>query len=627
MADKDYLNIVIVGHVDHGKSTLIGRLLYDTDSLPAGTLSELETMCAKRGTDAVEWSFVLDTFQAERDQAITIDTTQIHFQTDQRHYVIIDAPGHRAFLKNMITGAANADAAILVVDAIEGMQEQTRRHAYMLSLLGLNQIAVVVNKMDAVHYEETRFEKLQDDIHAYLSSLNMTATHIIPASARNGVMISDRGHDMAWYKGHTVVDALDAFHASTSHDHLPLRFPVQDVYRQGGQRIIAGRVESGTLKIGDTLLFSPTLETARVETIETWPKNKAVQQVTAGHSTAITLDQPIFVDRGHMGSHEHAPPMLFNMLRCNLFWLGDEPLKTGNSYTIRTTTHTCSATVQSINNVIDTDDLSREDAPVLINKHGVGSVTLRTKDPIALDPYNAHPLTGRLVIYNGHDIVGGGTITVDGYPDQRVASRPKSNNINRETHLLTPESRAAHMGHYGGVFWFTGLSGAGKTTTAMAVEAALIKQGYKCYVLDGDNLRHSINRDLGFSPNDRAENIRRVGEIAALMARAGLIVITSFISPYRTDRNKARDVAPNFHEIFIKASLETCETRDAKGLYEKARNGDIPHFTGISSPYEAPDNPELVIDTDAHDHDVCVSQVMNYITAHVALKKTLSQAS
>ena len=611
---REQLRVVIVGHVDHGKSTLIGRLLHDTGSLPDGKLEELEEICKRRGTDALEWSFVLDSFQAERDQAITIDTTQIPFATDKRSYIIIDAPGHREFLKNMISGASTADAAVLIVDAMEGVREQTRRHAYMLSLLGLKQIAVVVNKMDSAQYDPKHFEAVSKEIKAYLKSIGLTASSIMPASARNGEMVVDRGENMDWYQGKALTDVLDAFDVTVPLISQPLRFPIQDVYRHGEKRILVGRVETGGLSKGDTLLFSPTNEEATITSIESWPDDRNVVAAQAGQSIGITLDQPIFVERGHIASHDENPPMLSNVLRANIFWLSEKPLKTGNTYKIRCGTNEAAVSVQAINKVIDTQTLAHEKKATHVERNAVAEVTLRAKDMLPVDPYTHNDKLGRLVIYEGHNIVGAGSISMEGYPDQRISVDPKSENIHHENHLITREARASSMGHYGGVFWFTGLSGSGKTTTAMAVERALVEKGFKCYVLDGDNVRHGLNRDLGFAPEDRAENIRRIGEVAALMADAGLVVITSFISPYRADRDRVRKAAPHhFHEIHVKADLETCESRDAKGLYKKARAGEIKEFTGIDSPYEEPENPELVIDTQGNDVATCIVQVVSYV--------------
>ena len=614
------LRFVVVGHVDHGKSTLIGRLLVDTDSLPDGKLAELEAVSARRG-GPLEWSFLLDSFQAERDQAITIDTTHIRFRWQQRDYIVIDAPGHREFLKNMIAGAAQADAAILVVDADEGLQEQTRRHAYLLHLLGLRQVAVVINKMDKVGYDIKRYETLGREVSAYLKELGMQPAAIVPISARNGDNMASISDQVSWYEGRCLLDVLAGFDSARPPVARPLRFPVQDVYRRDEKRILVGRVETGILRTGDELLFSPNNETARVESIEVWPAPDVPRmEAWAGESIGITLSKPVFVERGHMASHQAAPPMLSNVFRAHIFWLADAALKVGNTYKVRIATAEHPVSVQSIDRVIDTVDLESASNAAEVKRLAVAEVTLRTRDLIPLDPAGDNYRTGRLVIDDGIDIVGGGTVHMEGYADQRRFLTPSARNIYAVSHLLTHDRRAVRNGHRGGIFWFTGLSGAGKSTLAMRVEEALFQKGLQTYVLDGDNVRHGLNADLGFTPDDRAENIRRVGHVAALMADAGSICITSFISPYRSDRDRARMILPErFHEIHIKASLNACETRDPKGLYKKARKGEISDFTGIDSPYEAPDNPDLVVDTENNDVETCVQQIIGFIVQAVTV--------
>ncbi|MCB9965843.1 MAG: GTP-binding protein, partial [Rhodospirillales bacterium] len=425
------LHIVIVGHVDHGKSTLIGRLLYDTNSLPDGKVEELQEICKRRGTDVLEWSFLLDSYQAERDQAITIDTTQIWFKTAQRDYVIIDAPGHREFLKNMISGAAQADAAILVVDAKEGLQEQTRRHAYLLKLLGLQQIAVVINKMDAVEQAQKRFIEVSKSVQDYLASIHLSATHILPISARHGTMIASRDETMSWYDGPTLLETLDSFQSHTSRQDAPLRFPIQDVYRFDEKRILVGRIETGSVKVGDTLFFSPTNEKAVVTSLEQWPEREPRKlKAVAGESIGLTLNQPIFVERGHLASHEQEEtlPFLTNVFRTHLFWLSHKPLKVGNSYKVRYGTNEAMVTVQSIEKVIDTQDLHDDTSSGEVARNEVAEVTLRARNLLALDPYEENARIGRLVIYENHDVAGGGIISMQGYPDQRQIA-PKSQNI------------------------------------------------------------------------------------------------------------------------------------------------------------------------------------------------------
>ncbi len=614
------LGVVIVGHVDHGKSTLIGRLLHDTGSFMEGKLEELKAVCERRNVP-FEWSFLLDAFQAERDQAITIDTTQIWFKTAKRNCVIIDAPGHREFLKNMISGAAFADAAILVVDAKEGVREQTKRHAYLLHLLGLEQIVVTINKMDMVDYSQARFDEVSKEITAYLAGINVKPHSIIPMAARHGENIAAGSPNMPWYKGLNLLQTLDTFEPIAAPVERSLRFPVQDVYRWDETRIIAGRIESGVVRKGDVLTFSPSNRQAKVVSIEKWGSTTDILSAQAGESIGLTLDQPIFVARGDIASHEQKAPMLANVFRANIFWLGKKPLKLGNHYKIKLSTYEATVTVQSIDRVINTDDLSRaEKDSVEINE--MAEVTFRSREVLALDPYQDNLKLGRVVLVENHDVVGGGIIGRDGIIDMRSTLHQHADNIYTVDHLLTANARTVRNGHKGAVIWLTGLSGAGKSTLAMRVEHALFSRGIQTYVLDGDNVRRGLCKDLGFSHEARTENIRRVGEVAALMADAGLVTITAFISPYIADRRKAREAAGEaFHEIYVKADLATCETRDPKGLYKKARKGELKEFTGISSPYEAPEAPDLVVDTSAVGIDLCVEKIVEYI-----LTKTASHA-
>ncbi|MGD1875926.1 MAG: adenylyl-sulfate kinase [Kiloniellaceae bacterium] len=612
--------IVIVGHVDHGKSTLIGRLLYDTDSLPPGKVEELEAVSARRGM-AIEWSFVLDAFQAERDQAVTIDTTQIWFKTALRDYVIIDAPGHREFLKNMVSGAASADAAVVVIDAAEGVREQSRRHAYLLHLLGIRQVAVVVNKMDLVGYDEARFKEVSKEITEYLASIGATPMFIVPISARDGDNMAKRSHRTPWYDGPTVLSALDSFHGHPGVGAQPLRLPIQDVYKFDARRILAGRIESGSLAVGDTLLFSPSNKTARVRSLEAWPDDCRPESAGAGAAVGITLDEQIFVERGEIASHVENPPKLSTVFHARLFWLGHKPLSVGSRYKLKLLTQETEVTVQSIERIVDTQTLEHASGDT-VERNAVAEVTLRSRQVLGLDDYGDLPKTGRFVLIEDYDTVGGGVISMEGLPDQRQAVEVKSTNVISVDHLKKTDTLAARNGHRGGVLWFTGLSGAGKSTLAMEVEQRLFAKGYHVYVLDGDNVRRGLNANLGFSPEDRTENIRRVGEAAALFADSGIICITAFISPYRVDRARARASAPGrFHEIYIKADVETCEQRDPKGLYKKARSGEIAQFTGVSAPYEPPVAPDLVVDTASENVADSVERIVRYIEKSFTLQK------
>jgi len=614
---KAPLKLVVVGHVDHGKSTLIGRLLHEIGALPEGKAAELRTASERRGT-AVEWSFALDALQAERDQAVTIDTTRIRLRLPARDVIIIDAPGHREFLANMASGAAGADAALLVVDAVEGIREQTRRHASLLRLFGLDQVAVAVNKLDLVEDAEPRFRALQAEIHAFLAELGVTPRLMLPVSARHGDNLLSRSPRMRWYEGPTLVEALHSLEAAAADEAAPLRLPIQDVYRRDGIRILVGRVESGRLAVGDTLLFSPSNKRARVERFEAW-NAPAPAQATAGQSVGLVLDRPLFVERGEIASHPQDAPVYTNAFGASLFWLGRTPLSLGDTYQLHLATTSAPVTVERIERVIDTETLAPASGQT-VQRDQAAEVVLRSRVLLALDDHGRLPRTGRFVLRQGAETVAGGLVSTQGYADQRRELAVKSENLTPVGHSVARASRAAHFGHWGGVLWFTGLPGAGKSTLAMEVERHLFRKGYATYVLDGDNIRGGLSANLGFSPEDRIENIRRVGEVAALFADAGFLCITAFISPYRADRARARAASKDgFHEIYIRADLATCEQRDPKGLYRRARSGEIKEFTGISAPYEPPEEPDLVVDTTAQPIEAAVEQILRYVEATFAL--------
>jgi bifunctional enzyme CysN/CysC len=610
--DARQMKIVIVGHVDHGKSTLVGRLIWETGSLPEGKFEAIKAMSERRGMP-FEWAFLMDAIQAERDQGITIDTTQIRFKTARRPYVIIDAPGHKEFLKNMVTGAASSEAALLLIDAHEGVQEQSRRHGYLLHLLGVGQVAVLVNKMDLVGYSADRFGEVAETYRAYLQGLGVEPSCIIPISAREGDNITAHSPNMPWYQGQSVLQTLDSFTTREQPFERPLRMPVQDVYKFDARRIVAGRIESGRLEVGDEVIFSPSNKTARIRTIEAWSTPEVPTGAGAGESIGVTLDEQIFVERGEVMSHLQDAPIESNVFKARMFWLGRQPLVPGKTYTLKMNTLEAPVTIAAIERVIDTEDLSSRPAE-RIERNGAGEVILRTNRLLALDEHAANPTLGRFVLVEDYLPVGGGIVSMEGYPDQRNLITVRSTNITAVGHGVTREARAARAGHKGGILWFTGLSGAGKSTLALALERELFAKGYNVYVLDGDNIRTGLNANLGFSPDDRAENIRRVGEVAALFADAGFLVISSFISPYRSDRERARAAAKEaFHEVYVRASLESCERRDPKGLYKRARAGEIPEFTGITSPYEPPESPDLVVATDEQPVEDCLATLIRYV--------------
>ncbi|MBC6496795.1 MAG: adenylyl-sulfate kinase [Alphaproteobacteria bacterium GM7ARS4] len=622
------LRVVMVGHVDHGKSTLVGRLFYETKSLPEGRYEAIQEMCRRRSMP-FEWAFLTDSLQAERDQGITIDTTQIWFKSAVRPYVIIDAPGHREFLKNMITGAASADAVVLLIDAAEGLREQSRRHAYLVHMLGIKQLVIVVNKMDKVAYEESRFVEVAAEIKDYVKTLGLVAKHIVPVSAQHGDHMTRASDNMAWYRGRVFIDALDSLEATPPAEDLPLRFHVQDVYKFDERRIIVGRIEGGTMRCGDKLLFSPVGLEGEVASFEHWPQlpsTQSIQGAGSGESVGVTLREQLFVERGMVGSLRREPPGYTHAFKADVFWLSKKPLVQGKTYRMRVGTAEYSVELSDVSRVIDTDDLAsrHEGRHMMVPYNSVAEVTLRSRELMALDDHQAHPLSGRFVLRDGYHIAGGGIIRLD---DVHVMTPQEAlhggdRHIYKVEHRVTSEHRAVRNHHKGGVIWLTGLSGAGKSTIAIDAERRLFLKGYQVYVLDGDNVRYGLNKDLGFTPEDRAENIRRVSEVAALMCDAGFIVIAAFISPYRDDRLLAAKVCGSyFREVYIKADVETCEARDPKGLYKKARKGVIPMFSGVSAPYEVPLEPDLIIDTLDLNLGESVSRLMGYVADNFVLER------
>ena len=619
------LRVVFVGHVDHGKSTLIGRIFYDTKSLPEGKVEQIQAACREEGME-FEYSFLLDSLLEEQEQNITIDTTQIQFRTAKRPYVIIDAPGHKEFLKNMITGAASADAAVLLIAANEGVREQSRRHGYLLSLLGIKQVVVAVNKMDLVDFSEQVFNDVVTEYKKFLSQIGLQARAFIPISARSGLNVAfrdpanehERGASadsaMPWHTGPTITEMLDTFEPPKPLNELPLRFPVQDIYRFDDRRIIAGRIESGTLRVGDELFFSPNDKTSIVKSIERW-NAPARDYAVAGESIGITLEEQIFVERGHIASHEADAPIESNRFKARLFWMGRKSLAVGERYKLKLATQELDAEVISVDRIIDASTLETvSEARGEIARNDVAEITIQTRGALVVDNHDRNPIMGRFVIVDNRQVAGGGIIFGGVYTDR---TQIKSKNIFWSEGDITAQRRALRNGHKGAVIWLTGLSGSGKSNIASALERELFKLNMQTYVLDGDNIRHGLNANLGFSPEDRSENIRRVAEVAKLIADAGAVTITAFISPYRSDRRRAREIVlasgVEFYEIFVDAPLNVCEERDPKSLYKKARAGEIREFTGIDAPYEAPENAEVTVPTDRQSIEESVAHIVEFL--------------
>jgi bifunctional enzyme CysN/CysC len=627
-AGEPRTRIVVVGHVDHGKSTLIGRLLADTDSLPEGKLAAVEKACREEGMP-LEYAFLLDALLEEQAQNITIDTTRIEFRHQGRAFQIIDAPGHREFIKNMVTGAAAADEAILLIDAKEGLKEQTRRHGLLLSLLGVGRVIVAVNKMDLVGWQEARFRELEKEIREYLGGLKIPPREVIPISAREGSQVKNPDpKNLGWFQGPTLLAALLAASpggGSSGDAQGPLRFVVQDVYRFDDRRVIAGRIESGTLRPGDSLVFFPDRKSSRVKTIEVWGQPEGVQELGPGRAAAVTLEEQIFVERGHVGSHEEHPPVESREVRARIFWLDPDPLRLQAPVQLRLATQNVEARLVAIDRVVDAEKLEQKSgAREEVGRFEVAEVRIRCRRPLVYDAHDRVESLGRFALQQGPRLGGGGIILTAEYP-ARLARAVTGEHLTWTEGRVSQEARAAHFGHEGAVIWLTGLSGSGKSTLAVALESLLFRRGIASMILDGDNLRHGLCADLGFSLEDRAENIRRAGEAAKLMAESGLVVISSLISPLRKERQAVRSACQasgvNFSEIFINAPLGECEKRDPRGLYRKARAGEIKGFTGIDSPYEEPERPDLVLRTDREKVDVSVAHLLQHVLGLVSLKE------
>src|SRR5882762_6504089 len=456
---RPQVRIVIVGHVDHGKSTLVGRLLHETESLPEGKLEMLKAVSARRGMP-FEWSFLLDALQTERDQGITIDTTQIRFRTGSRDIVLIDAPGHAEFLRNMITGASQADGAVLIIDALEGVRDQTRRHGYLLHLLGIKQVAIVVNKMDRVDFGADRFREISDEISAHLIGLGVTPTAVIPISARDGDGVAEHTPRIGWYQGPTVVEALDALEPARPLEALALRLPVQAIYKFDDRRIVAGRIESGHLSAGDEIVIMPSAKIAKIRTVESWPLTPVKGRQGAGRSVGITLDRELFIERGDVIAHTASAPRDTRRIRARIFWLHDKPLLSGASILVRLGTREARATVVAIEKAVDPGELSSVETKSIARNH-VGEIDISLAQPIAADPYVDNPRTGRLVIEVNGRIAGGGLVlSVD------AGQRAVPVDIVPVESALRPDERSARYRHGGAVVWLTGLPGSGTSPSS-----------------------------------------------------------------------------------------------------------------------------------------------------------------
>ncbi len=525
---SENLNIVIVGHVDHGKSTLLGRLYADTGSLPDGKLEKVQAICKQQGKE-FEYAFLFDAFLEEQEQGITIDTARTFFMWKGRQYIIIDAPGHKEFLKNMISGAARAEAALLLIDALEGVKEQSKKHGYLLSLLGVRQFAVVVNKMDLVGYRQDVFDGIEKEYREFLGQFKAVPAQFIPVSAKLGDNIANRSQAMSWYSGPTVLDTLSAFKKETARSEQPLRLSVQDVYKFDARRIITGRITAGRLKVGDHLVFSPSNKRANIRTVEAFNIEPQPTEGQAGQSIGITLDEQIFVERGEIASHQEHLPSVSTAFRANLFWLGKKPLEKGRKYLLRVATKEVDCEVASIHRIIDTMDLAQQQGSNSVGKNQVAELTLRTKAPVAFDLSASFEATGRFVLVDEYDIAGGGIITELVHDDQEfLREEARRRDFAWVKGEVTVEDRAQQYGHRAAIVLLTGGRHTGKSFLARKLEGRLVADGRHAYLLDGENLRRGLDADLSEEERGQTtEMARRYGEVARLLIDTGLIVVST----------------------------------------------------------------------------------------------------
>jgi bifunctional enzyme CysN/CysC len=608
---KSLLRFLTCGSVDDGKSTLIGRLLYDTKLLFEDTLASLEKDSKKFGTDGdnIDFALLVDGLEAEREQGITIDVAYRFFATDKRKFIVADTPGHEQYTRNMATGASNSELAVILIDARKGVLTQTRRHAYIASLLGIRHIGLAVNKIDLVGYDQKVFDQIVSDFHQFSARLNFASQVAIPISARFGVNVMEKSSETPWYSGPSLLAHLEVVDVDTALADKPFRLPVQWVNRPHLDfRGFAGTVAGGRIKPGDAIAVAKSGKASTVARIVTMDGDR--DEAVAGDAITLTLADEVDISRGDVLCAPQARPNVSSQFAAHLLWMADEELLPGRQYLLKLGTATVPATVSGLKHKIDVNTLDSHAARTLaLNEVGYANFSLA--QPLAFDAYRDNRDTGGFILIDRftNATVGAGMIDF---------SLMRATNVHWQALDVNKDARAAMKGQKPAILWFTGLSGSGKSTIANLVEKKLAAEGKHTYLLDGDNVRHGLNRDLGFTDADRVENIRRVGEAAKLFVDAGLIVLTAFISPFRSERRMARELvgAGEFLEVFVDTPIEVCMQRDPKGLYEKAKAGKIKNFTGIDSPYEAPEKADLILKTVEADAEVHADAVISWLRDH-----------
>jgi len=590
--EKSFLRFITCGSVDDGKSTLIGRLLYDSKMIFEDQLTALESDSKKVGTQGqnIDFALLVDGLAAEREQGITIDVAYRFFTTDKRKFIVADTPGHEQYTRNMATGASTADLAILMIDARKGALTQTKRHSFIVGLLGIKNIILVINKMDLIDYDQATFERIDQDYRTFASDLGFDEIVSIPMSALAGDNILENSDNTPWYSGPTLMEHLESVEITSEKNEKPFRFPVQWVNRPNHDfRGFSGTIASGSVAVGDDIIALPSAKTSTVKSL--LGTNGEKQTAETGEAITVCLADEIDISRGDVLAKLEDRPETTDQFQAHIIWMHDDHMLPGRPYLIKTTNKTIEGVITELKHKVNVNSLEHESAKVL-ELNEVGLVNINLGQAIAFDVYSDNQDMGSFII-------------IDKFTNTTVAcgmikfGLRRASNVHWQAVDVHKDSRASQKHQQPKVLWFTGLSGSGKSTIANLVEKKLHAMGKHTYLLDGDNVRHGLNKDLGFTDADRVENIRRVGEVAGLMVDSGLIVLTAFISPFRAERQMVREMMGEgeFIEVFVDTPLEVCEARDIKGLYKKARAGDLKNFTGIDSPYEVPETAEIHVNT------------------------------
>jgi len=604
-ANLDTLRFITCGSVDDGKSTLIGRMLYEAQLIFEDQVASLQNDSKKMGTQGgdIDFALLVDGLASEREQGITIDVAYRFFSTDRRKFIVADTPGHEQYTRNMVTGASTADVAVILIDARQGVLPQTRRHSMICSALGIKNVVIAINKMDLVEYSRETFDRIFDDYTQFASQLQFDEITAIPMSALKGDNIIERSSHMHWYQGPTLLGFLETVDPRLTRINQPLRFPVQWVNRPNLDfRGFSGTVESGTAEVGQSIRVLPSGATAKIKDIILFEDH--LDKAEAGQAVTLTLDTEIDASRGDVIVASDAPCEVADQFEINCVWMDQAPGYIGRSFWLKLGTTQVNARITDIKHKVNINTFEHLSAAQL-ELNDLSVVTIKTDRPIAFERYQDCAPMGALILIDrmSNQTVAAGMIA--------FALR-RSSNVHRQQLEIDKNARRTLNGHTSRVLWFTGLSGSGKSTIANALEKELHAQGIRTYILDGDNVRHGLNSDLGFTDADRVENIRRIGEVAKLMVDAGIVVLTAFISPFRAEREMVRGLFEDdeFVEIFVDTPLDVAETRDPKGLYKKARLGEIPNFTGIGSPYEAPETPDIHIHTETESVEHIVTRLL-----------------